>query len=316
MAIALTDQRTRFATLGARFMRNNHDNTVPVSLDDTGPRFLGFANTVDLSSVLTDHAASLTISLDGVSETKTFTCTASSESAVSVSEAVTDLTTSDFTGITWSADATTGRLKGKFASGKYVTVYGPLAAALDFGQALAFGGNGLEFCKYFDDEVIDIGLPKNIKEAEEIDLEGAQGSLLKMIIGAMLQGIDPVLTLKKKDYKLIQLIQGGTSDATGLSYEPPLDDETEHPTFFAEIFSGMYGDGSHHQGDNDQVEMLHIRNLTGMEGDIPVEAKAWAKYAFNLKGVSGWSDAGAKLAPWIEIRKTVAQFDAMAVESV
>lgn len=316
MAIALTDRRTRFATLGARLMRLNPDMTIPVAFDNTGPTFFGFANTVDLSAVLTSHAAPLTVKVDGTSQTKTFTCTASSEAAVTPAQAVTNLTTSAFTGITWSVDPTTGRLKGKAGSGKYVQVTGPLAAAMDFGQGLAHGGNGLEFVKYFDDTVIDIGLPKNIKESEEIDLEGAQGSLLKMIIGAMLQGINPVLTLKQKDYKLIQLIQGGTSDATNRSYEPPLDDETDHPAFFMEIFGGMYSEGSHHMGDNDQVEMLHIRNLIGMEGDVPVEAKAWAKYAFNLTGVAGKDLDGTKLAPWIEFRKTVEEYEAMDVENV
>jgi hypothetical protein len=321
-ALALSDPRTRFGALGVRLGRNNHDGSNPVALDNTGPRFLGFANTVDLSAVLTASVAALTIKVDGVSQTENVDFTAAaSEEAVTVAEAFAALNTASFDnggGITFSADTVTGRLMGKATSGKYVQVTGPLAAALDFGQSLSFGGSGLEFCKYLSSKIIDIGLPKNIKDSEEITLEAVDGSLTTMIIGALTKGIDPVLAIKEKDYKLIQLVQGGTSvdTVTEKSYEPPSDDESEHPSFWMEIYGGMFSDGIRHMGGYDQVEHLFIRNLIGLEGDIPVEVKAWAKYMFNLKGVSGVSSTGAKLKPWKEYRLTVAQWLALDLANV
>lgn len=324
-AMALGDKRTRFGALGVRLGRNNHDGSNPVALDNTGPRFLGFANTVDLSAeglLDVDDVAKLTIKVDGISQTKDVDFSAAvSPAAVTVAEAFAALNTAAFTAggaITFSADTVTGRLMGKCTSGKYVQVTGALAKALDFGQSLQFGGGGLEFCKYLSNKVIDIGLPKNIKDAEEITLEAVDGSLITMVIGAMTKGINPVLALKVKDYMLIQLVQGGTSvdSETEKSYTPPADDEAEHPSFWMEIFGAMYTDGTKHMGGYDQVEHLFIRNLSGMEGDIPVEVKAWAKYAFNLRGVSGVADDGSKLEAWKEYRLTAAQWDAFALATV
>ena len=54
-----------------------------------------------------------------------------------------------------------------------IQVVSPLAAALDFGQGIKHAGNGLEWLSYFDDETVSIGLPKDINDKEEIDIEGA-----------------------------------------------------------------------------------------------------------------------------------------------
>ena len=40
---------------------------------------------------------------------------------------------------------------GTSQTGTEIAVTGPLAAALDFGQGIAHGGNGLEFIKGFND---------------------------------------------------------------------------------------------------------------------------------------------------------------------
>jgi len=308
----MINRKTRFATEGLRIMRSNPDGTLPVA-----SRFLGFANTADLSAVLTADKGDLTVKIDGTEDTNEVDFTAALDNtAVTVAEAVSALTTAAFTGITWSADAATGRLKGVSASGAYVQVYGEIAAALGFGQGIVHGGEGLKFYKFFNDETISIGLPKNIKDKEEIDLEGAKGTITRMVLGAKLQGLSPVLTLKIKDYDLLELIQGGTYDRSLNTYDPPTSDESEHPVFWLEIFSPIYAAGTNKFEDLTGYEKLLLRSCIGMEGDVPIEAKAWATYAFNLQATEYYDALGNKLPAYQEATLTAAAFAALDVENV
>lgn len=308
----MINRKTRFATEGLRLMRSNPDGTLP-----TKDRLIGFANTADLSAVLASSKANLSVKVDGVVQTKEVDFTAASdEEAVTVAEAVTALTAAAFTGFTFSADAATGRLKAVSSTGSYVQVYGPLAAALDFGQGIAFGGNGLEFIRFFNDETVSIGLPKSVKEKEEIDLEGANGNITRMVIGAKLLGLSPVLTLKVKDYELLELVQGGDFDRVANTYDPPNSDESEHPVFWAEIFSPIYSSGVNKREDVAGYEKLLLRSCIGMEGDVPMEAKAWAQYAFNLEATEYEDAAGVKFPAYQEATLSVEAFDALSVETV
>ena len=194
--MAYVNQKARFATEGFRVKRSNPDGTVP-----TATRFVGFANTADLSAVLADNTAVLKIKIDnGVEESKTVDLTAAADkTAVTVDEAKAALTTAGFTGITWSKEEGTGRLMGTHATGKEIAVTGPLAAALDFGQGIAHGGNGLEFIKVFNDRTMSIGMTKNKKDKEEIDQEGAKGGITRRPISATLLGQTLAIAMKDKD---------------------------------------------------------------------------------------------------------------------
>jgi hypothetical protein len=202
------------------------------------------------------------------------------------------------------------------SSGKIIQAVGKLAAALDFGNCLKFGGNGLEVISFFDDETISIGLPKDIKDKEEIDVEGAKGTITRMVIGAMVQGMSPVITLKEKDYYLLELIQGGKLNRETGTYNPPLSNESEHPSFWAEIFSAVYSSGSSKLSDVAGYERLLLRTMTGMEGDVPIDAKAWAQYAFNLVATEYTDENNAKFPAWEEQTLSTTQFDALKVKGI
>lgn len=311
--MAMPTLQTAFASYGSRWMRKNPDGTLP-----SKSRLIGFGGTVNLSGVLTAHAASISIKIDnGAAVTKTFTCTASSETAVTVAEAVTDLTTAAFTDFTWSADATTGRLKGVYAgTGTVVQITGELAAALDFGQGITQGGNGLEMINCFGDRMQAVTMPKNKKEKEEIDTEGALGTIKRMTIAERMLGIDPVMTLKDKDYDLLELIQGGTYDRTGNTYKPPLSNRTEAPLFYGQIFRPTYGEGSNKVSDNKYVEILTLNHCIGSEGDVSSEAKAWASYTFNISDGEYTDETGALKEAWEEAVVTKSAYLAMDVENV
>lgn len=200
------------------------------------------------------------------------------------------------------------------SSAKKIQVVGELAAALDFGQGLRHGGNGLEIISFFDDETISIGLPKDIKDKEEIDIESAKGSITRMVIGAMLQGMSPVMTVKVKDYELLELIQGGKLDRKNGIYDPPLSNESDPPTFYGEIFSAIYSSGSNKISDVAGYEKILLRSMIGMEGDVPTDAKSWATYAYNMTATE-YTDENNKQHPaWQEQSLTTEQFDALKVK--
>jgi len=312
--MAMQNLKTRFATEGFRAMRLNPDGTIPAA-----SRFLGFTGTVDLSAILdVGDAADLTVKIDSTAEdTNTVDFTdAVDKAAVTVAEAVAALTTAAFTGITWSLDTATGRLKGVSATGTYVQVYGELAAALDFGQGLDHGGEGLVFVKSFDDLTKSIGLPKNIKAKEEIDVEGAQGTVTRMVISAKLQGMSPVIATKNKSYDMLEMIQGGTYNRTNNTYDPPLSSRTQSPRFFVEVYSPLYSQGVSKMEDLTHYEKLLIRSCIGMEGDVPIEAKAWANYSFNLEATEYVNESSVTLPAWQESQLTLANFEALNVETV
>jgi hypothetical protein len=416
--MSVINRKERFACEGIRFQRHNPDGTIP-----TPQRFLGFANTVNLSRVLTNNSADLTIKIDdapAMTRTVTFPNTVNF-SRVSIQEAVTSLNNARFDGIEFELDEKTSRLKGGYNSGtkaqvtisltnetgenitipagtytiaigvnnfacilstaltiadedganmlffatkigvlsglpvtgedvdittispalpfannedvtaiigivangtasvlpgKIIQVVGNLAAALDFGNCLKHGGNGLEMISFFDDETISIGLPKDIKDKEEIDIEGAKGTITRMIIGAMLQGLSPVVTLKQKDYFFLELVQGGKLDRETGTYNPPMSYESEHPSFWAEIFSGVYSAGSNKLSDVAGYERLLLRTMIGMEGDVPAEAKAWATYAFNLVATEYTDENDAQFPAWEEGTISREQFDAFNVKNI
>ena len=413
--MAVINRKERFATEGIRFQRHNPDGTIP-----TAQRFLGFANTVNLSSVLNDGKAELKIKIDSEpAEVKTVSFAgATNLNRVTVQEAVNALNAADFTGIRFSVDQKTGRVKGAFNSGSFakidiqlenvsddsviigantyllmaddvpfncivpsaitipegetveltfistkignieelpeigdpldiavifaglttseltgeilqvtdgappqfkaekVQVIGKLAAALDFGQGIKQGGNGLEIISFFDDETVSIGIPKTVKDKEEIDSEGAKGTITKMIIGAMVQGLSPVVTLRQKDYYFVELVQGGKLDREKGTYNPPTSQENDQPTFYAEMFSALYSAGSNKLSDVSGYEKILFRSMTGVEGDVPAEAKSWALYAYNLTATEYTDELDKLYSAWQEQSMTLEEFDALKVKDV
>jgi hypothetical protein len=313
MSVAIINRKERFATEGVRFMRHNSDGTIAAP-----HRFIGFANTADLSKVLYGGEAPLTIKINAepaITKKVDFSGVAD-KARVTVLEAVDALNDAKFDDIVFSVDEITGRLKGAVAKeggpkARDIQIVSPLAAALDFGQGIRHGGNGLEWISFFDDETISIGLPKNIKDKEEIDQEGAKGTITRMIIGAMLLGLSPVITLKEKDYYLLELIQGGLLDREEGTYNPPLSGESEHPSFCAEVFSAIYPRGSSKLSDMSGYERLFLRNMTGIESDVPVDAKAWATYAFNTTATEYSDESNQRFPAWEEQTLSKEKFDSL-----
>jgi hypothetical protein len=201
-------------------------------------------------------------------------------------------------------------------AGKIIQVVGNLASQLDFGNCLKHGGNGLIMISFFDDETISISLAKDIKDKEEIDIEGAKGTITRMTIGAMVQGMSPVITLKDKDYYLLEMIQGGKLNRETGTYDPPLSNDSDNPSFYVEIFSGIYSSGNNKASDNVGYERILLRTMTGTEGEIPIDAKSWAQYAYNLTATEYTDEHGIKYPAWQEGTISLEQFDALKVKEI
>jgi len=316
MGVSLNN-RQRWATEGFRVQRLNSDGTIA-----SPQRFVGFANTADLSEVLVVSRAPLLIKINAepvMARTVDFS-EAVNQNRVTVEEAVTALNNAAFPDIEFSIDKKTGRLKGAVTipafAAKTIQVVSPLAAALDFGQGIRHKGIGLEWRSYFYEETVSIGLSKDIQDRETIDTESAKGKVRRMVIPAKTLGKSPVITMKEKDYYLRELIEGGTLDRETGTYNPPLGGEGGSPSFCVEIFSPMYSNDANTVGDYSGFERIFLRSVTGLEGDVPIEAKAWATYAYNCSAVGYTDENGEQLPAWEEQFLTVEQFDALRVREL
>ena len=195
-------------------------------------------------------------------------------------------------------------------------IWGPLAGALDFGQSARHGGEGLKVLSFFSDELISVTMPKDVKDREEIDLESAKGTIKRMIIGATYLGMSPLITINQKNYELVEMVQGGKLDRLAGTYNPPKPNESEHPTFWYEIFSAIYGDGSHNMGNVGGYERILLRNAIGIEGDTPIDTKAWTTYPIQTTCTGYTDENGVTFTAWEEQTLTLEQFDALRVNRI
>ncbi|MHB9293847.1 hypothetical protein Holit_02966 [Hollandina sp. SP2] len=236
----------RFATEGFRIKRCNPDTTFA-----SATRTLGFVGLIDISAVLdASNKAKLGIKLDNGSwiEKQVDFSSGVSTTALSPANAAAKLIAAGFDGITFGVDSATGRLLATATSAHELQIKSPLAGALDFGMCRKYGGFGVYYIKYFNDETISITLTNDMKEKEEIDLEGAKGTVTRMILPGKHLGVSPVISAKFKNDELLQMIQGGTytpgTQDEPAMYEPPTSQAGGSPLFTLDVFAPLYGDGN------------------------------------------------------------------------
>ncbi len=306
----MLNRRTAYAVKAVAVMRNNPDGTNP-----TADRFLGFYETCDLSAVLESSKADLTVQIDdGTAEAEEIDfSTALDETAVTVAEAVTALTAASFTGITWSADSKTGRLLGVSASGEFVQVTGDLAAALDFGQGIAYPNNGLEIYSFLSkDGLVDCTIPPDIQDVVTNDVTGSEGNIRRMNIPAKLMGASPVLSVYKDDYGLRSCIEGGYWDRTNDIYTPTLSDVTAVPSFEIIKYAGIYNKDSALLSDNDGVKVEVVHNCSGLQGE-DTDTNGWKVKVYNCTATEYCDEDGVRHPAWEEQRITKDAFDALGI---
>jgi hypothetical protein len=286
-----------FALRGAGFKRCNPDNSMA-----TADRTLGFAGIIDITGVLDeDETALISVKVDNAAQwemkSANFSGTGIDPAALTPANAASVLNACGFTGVTFSVDSDTNRLKvakdvmnATHDLADEIQIKGKLAGLLDFGQCRKYGGNGVYWIRFMDDEVMSATSPNDMKEKEDIDKEGAMGGIDRITIAAKRLGASPVVTIKYKNNELRQLVQGGEydpGDATRPAiYDPPSNDQDGAPLFTFQRYVPAYGEGTNTVEGNVGMILYQYYTCTGTEGETTSEAKSWASYSFNLNATS------------------------------
>lgn len=314
----MINKKTVFGPEGALIVRNNPDGT-PAKPS----RVLGFYGTVDMSSIGTN--ARLGIKFDsGVEQINTVDWSAAIDNtAVTVAEMVTAITNAAFSDITASQDTYTDRLlivHDTPASIDFLQVFSvdtdpTFASVLDFGDGQTFGGNGIVFFEVFDC-LKTVALPKNIKAKEEIETESGDGTIISVILNAIMKGYTPVLTMTDDDYFIKEVVQGGTWDTVNNRYIPPLSSVTESPLFSIYYYAPLYGKGTNQRGSKAGILMKEMNNVSGLEADKTEETKTLGETAYNCDATEWTDETGVRQTFYTDKIYTTDEFDALDVENI
>jgi hypothetical protein len=288
---------------------------------------LGFNGTIDVSGLTSAATMSYRLGAQGVfiEIIVDFTAmTIADDSVATVAEIVTGLNADgNFSGVfTASADSETGRLK--------IVETADTATYLEFSISLvenicellelgAYVGNDVGFGTHFVDCFNNsgaLGLPKEVKDFEEIDVETGDGGTLSMVVAALLKGVNPSLALTDELFELKVLIQGGSIDETisGITarYSPPTTDQVYLPGFAGEAYEAKYDKGSNLRNQMSGYKRINFNNCNGIEGDLSDEVKSWATYQFNLR-VREYVIATVKYPGYTEDTLTLSEFDDLGI---
>lgn len=311
------DGKTSFSIEGSRWRRLNPDGSYP-AVDNQ----LGFVGTVDLSALIATDVLSYRLGATGAFTDLTIDLTSagSTMTAVTVAEVVSELNGDvGFSAVfTASADATTGRLKivETADTATYLELKGTIAKALEFGGLVNGGGGfGTHFIDCFDNAGA-LGLPKEVKDFEEIEVETGDGGTISMTIAALLKGLNPSLALADEMWELKELIMGGSNDQTvsGVSnrYTPPTTGQVYLPGFAGEVYEAKYNKGSNLRNNMVGYKRLNLNNCNGIEGDLSDDVKAWATYQYNIR-VREYVSDGTKYPGYTEDFMSLTEFDALGI---
>jgi hypothetical protein len=276
------DNKTAFSNEGFRIRRMNPDGTYP-AVDN----HQGFTGTVDLTDLIATDVLSYRWDGKGDFTDIIIDLTSVGTSHIAtVAEVVTALNgETDFSDVLLASDDTdTDRLKIENAvavSGKlYLELKGTIAVALGFGKSGDALAIGTAFVECFDDSGA-VGLPKVIKDSEEITQESSTGHEDTMHIDAVQKGLNPSIATMDELYELKVMLMGGVWSESSAKYTPPTSRLAVAPLCAMDVFVPKYGKGSMHRGDLVGYKMISIRNMTGREGDITHEVKSWANYEYT-----------------------------------
>lgn len=319
MAINL-NRKTALGAEGFLVSRCNSDGT-PLSPS----RVLGFYGTIDLSAyVAGGDNAYLGVKIDnGTEDVQLVNWTAAVlKTAVTVAEMFAAINAA-FADITASADSSTGRLLIAYTGAGTptfmqifsVSTHPTFAAELDFGQGQEFGGEGAYYRGCLDNAK-SITVPNDLKDIENIETEAGDGTLVTVIIAAIMKGKIPVMTFNNSDKQLKQLIQGGTWDAAISEYSPPTSLATRKPKFSIRVFSAIYGTGTSLREDMDGYEHLKLPVVTGIEADTTKEAKTLQEISYSCKAAE-WRNSSGTLQPcYTERNYTQEEHAALDVDNI
>ena len=315
------DRKTSFSIEGSRWRRLNPDGSYP-AVD----RQLGFLGTVDVSSLIATDVMKYRLDAKGsfTSIIVNFTVmTFADDTKATVDEVVTGLNANtNFSAIfTAAKDSATERLVISETAGtaKYLEFSGDgnIIQILGLGSYTGNSrGFGTHFIDCFDNSGA-LGLPKEIKDFEEIEVESGDGSTLSMVSAALLKGLNPTLAFTDELFELKELIQGGSNDqsvnGTANRYTPPTGGQVYLPGFAGEAYEAKYDKGSNLRNNMTGYKRINFNNCNGIEGDLSNDVKAWATYQFNLRVREYFDLNGDRQPGYTEDMLSLADFDELEI---
>ena len=125
---------------------------------------------------------------------------------------------------------------------------------------------------------------------------------------------------KFKDDELLNMIQGGEySPATETEpaiYSPPNSLTDGSPVFSLDIFAPLYGTGLSTIDQATGFERRLYYLCTGTEGDVPMDAKAWAQFAYNISAVEANDENGKLVGVEKRFEYSLDQFESLHIYEV
>ncbi len=272
------DRKTAFSNEGFRIRRCNPDGSYP-AVDN----HLGFTGTVDLTTLIATDTLSYRWDGKGAFTNVIIDLTAVGTSHIAtVAEVVTALNlVAGFSDALLASGTDQLKITNAVAveGKKYLELKGTVATMLGFGQSGDALAMGTAFIECFDNSGA-VGLPKVIKDSEEITQESSTGHEDTMNIDAVQKGLSPSIATMDEIYELKVMLMGGVWDETLAKYTPPTSRLAVAPLCAMDVFVPKYGKGSMHRGDLVGYKMISIYRMTGREGDVTYEVKSWANYEY------------------------------------
>ena len=315
------DRKTSFSIEGSRWRRLNPDGSYP-----TADRQLGFVGTIDTSSLIATDVMNYRLNGSGsftpiIVDFTAMTFADGSKSTVD--EVVTGLNlNANFVAVfTAAKDADSERLVISETAGTATYLEfngeGNIISVLELGS---YTGNtfgfGTHFVSCFNNAGA-LGLPKEIKDFEETEVESGDGSTLSMVSAALLKGLNPSLAFTDELFELKQLIQGGINDQTVTGtqnrYTPPTGAQVYLPGFAGEAYEAKYDKGSNLRNNMTGYKRVNFDNCNGMEGDLTSDVKAWAAYQFNIRVREYFDVSGVRHPGYTEDFLSLSDFDALGI---
>jgi hypothetical protein len=311
MALRESGARYKYGLSRLRIRAKNDDLTVPAK-----DNMIGGAGPFDFSGAAAPAAVTGFIKRDS-GEVEDFTIDLDDAGidieAVTVDQWVSAMTAGlaaaspAITGITASKQTTTNRAKLVSSTGVYIQFYGEAAELAMFGQ-----GRGLKAVK--SDTAQTMSVSPTVKEDTTQTITDASMKDTEVIIEGYKKGWTGQLVDTVEDFEMMELIESGTLDATGLIYTDP-DSSTRKVEVEIEVYHPLYGYGTNSE---DQIVGWQHEHYKAVKGSVGEESKAagFGTKTYALTGTNYKDAAGVESGGIVRTRLAVTAWSPEAFDLI
>ena len=316
MAVSTDNVKPLFAF--AWMARRQNPDGKPATAQNT----LGFVGTIDITSVLTSGRANLLIKV-GTStvQKKSVDFSDATPAALTPAAAVIALSAAGFTGVQFSVDSETGRLKAATTdtSEQWLQIYSELAGALDFGNCRKAGGKGCYLYPSFDDDMKSAIPTTNRTDETVIENDGAFGRKTKLVIPGSRDTVTLQILDKVSSNEFKQMVEGGTltlpTANTPEKYSPPKSSDNAERRLDVWVFTYLFTQDQNTKGSYSFVQQDLYLGAVGAVSKV-ITAGAWTDTQYDFT-CAEQTDYDGEIRPVPEeIKFDRSQWDALNLVSV